>query len=356
MFQRFTVKNFRCFNTLRLDPLARVNLIAGMNNTGKTALLEAIQLHDHPNDFELPLLINKARGIQEPKRSAADVCAWLFHDRNPAAGAEMSSEDDLGITRSLSVWLLDAVTAGERFPEAERQLRSSFRPDLTDPHLPRLVLRYQQAQDAERVSIGVLEGRSLPSMSARLPWTIPSIYLSSAAPSAEQDVQYFGELEAAKRQDEILPALRKLEPRLQRLSLIPLAGEPVLHGEIDGLPRLVPVPFMGEGLRRLLSFLLAIGNCPDGVVLIDEIENGLHYSVLKTVWQALAHAARRNRVQVFATTHSWECIWAAHRAFKEDGSYDFRYHRLDRREKTIVLKSLDERMLDAVEKTDLEIR
>src|SRR6266542_3292977 len=65
MWQNVTVKNFRCFSGLFLEPLARVNLIAGKNNTGKTALLEAIHLHNHPADCQLPVTINKARGIKK---------------------------------------------------------------------------------------------------------------------------------------------------------------------------------------------------------------------------------------------------------------------------------------------------
>src|SRR5260370_15583162 len=119
------------------------------------------------------------------------------------------------------------------------------------------------------------------------------------------------------------------ESGLGRVSLIPMADKTVIHGDI-GMSRLMPIPFMGEGLRRVLSIVLAIANAKDGVVLIDEIENGLHYSVHKQVWQAIAAAARNNNVQVFATTHSWECIRYAHEAFSEDTIYDLRMHRLDR--------------------------
>ena len=68
-----------------------------------------------------------------------------------------------------------------------------------------------------------------------------------------------------------------------------MAGTREIHGDI-GLPLLLPIPLMGEGLRRLLSLLLAIANLKDGIVLIDEIENGFHYSVHKKVWQAIASA------------------------------------------------------------------
>jgi AAA15 family ATPase/GTPase len=119
---------------------------------------------------------------------------------------------------------------------------------------------------------------------------------------------------------------------------------------------MVPIPFMGDGIRRVLSIVLAIANAPGGVVLIDEVENGLHYSVMKDVWKAIALAARQFDVQVFATTHSWECILAAHHAFQESKPYELRYFRLDRVGDQISAKSLDEQSLTRIESTDLEIR
>jgi ABC-type glutathione transport system ATPase component len=168
-------------------------------------------------------------------------------------------------------------------------------------------------------------------------------------------VRFFGELEASKRQEEILPSLQILEPRLHKLSLVPLAGETVIHGDI-GLPRLVPVPFMGEGMRRLLTVLLAIANARGGVVLIDEIENGLHYSVQKQVWQAIAHAARQSDVQVFATTHSYECINAAHEAFASSEPYDFTLHRLDRVNDTIEAVRYDRDTMEYALEMSHEVR
>jgi hypothetical protein len=355
MFTHFVVKNFRCFAGLHLKDLQRVNLIAGMNNTGKTALLEAIHLHNNPNNCELPISISKVRGVIEPSRTPEDICAWLFWGKHAAGGMDVSSWDDKGITRTLAMWVLDTVTSRERFPEAEKRLRDSFRADIAEANLPRLILRYEQTNEAEQVAIGILGGLSYCSSSPRILWSIPSVYLGSGVPSPDQDVAYFGELEAAKRQEEILPALRILEPRLQRLSIIPLAGQPVIHGDI-GLPRLVPVPFMGEGMRRVLSFVLAIANAPGGVVLIDEIENGLHHTVLKNVWQAIAQAARKADVQVFATTHSYECINAAHEAFLASGTYDFNLHRLDREEGGIEVVSYDQESIGGAMDHFMEVR
>jgi hypothetical protein len=390
MFTHFIVKNFRCFADLHLQHLTRVNLISGKNNTGKTALLEAIHLHNNPSNCNLPVAINKQRGIREPEKAFSDLVEWLFYRKQVEIGLELSSSDERGTARALSIYLLDSAAARERFPEAVNSLVEALPAGQWNYLLGGLILRYEQAGEPPRFSWGTPnQFGGLMSASARIPWSIPSIYLGSGLPSRDQDVKFFGELEAAKRQAEIVPTLQILDPRLQRLALVPLAnepvvafsgpgssgviatatpapglqpvpvyhpaGEPILHGDI-GLPRLIPMPLLGEGMRRVLSLVLAIANAPGGVVLIDEIENGLHYSVQKDVWKAIAHAARQANVQVFATTHSWECIEAAHRAFKETGPYELRYYRLDRRGEDILIKSLDEAMLDTVEKSDLEVR
>ena len=65
---------------------------------------------------------------------------------------------------------------------------------------------------------------------------------------------------------------------------------------------------------------------------IDEIENGLHYSVHKDVWRPLELWQRQLDIQVFATTHSYEMIRAAYEAFKEEDRLDeFRFTALDRK-------------------------
>ena len=104
-----------------------------------------------------------------------------------------------------------------------------------------------------------------------------------------------------------------MEPRLRALEENSVAGYPMIWGDI-GLPELVPLSMMGEGMTRVTRILLGISDVAGGIILIDEIENGIHYSVLHKVWSAIADAAERAQVQVFATTHSFECMAAAHQA------------------------------------------
>ncbi|HAJ58928.1 MAG TPA: ATPase, partial [Cyanobacteria bacterium UBA8543] len=181
------------------------------------------------------------------------------------------------------------------------------------------------------------------------------IYLTTSTGSPKEDAQRFSNLERVGRQDEVLQTLRLLEPRLQRLTLLVMEREPIIYGDI-GMRELVPLPLMGEGIGRLLSIILAIANAKGGTILIDEIENGLHYSVMTDVWQAIADAARRADVQIFATTHSLECIKAAHEAFEASEKYDFRYHRLERVNDDIRAVTYDQETLATSDEMNLEMR
>jgi len=85
----------------------------------------------------------------------------------------------------------------------------------------------------------------------------------------------------------------------------------ILEVDMD-LSSLIPVNLLGGGMANFLSVALAMLDSSNGVVLIDEIENGLHYSVLHKLWQAVFRWSQELNVQVFATTHSTECIRAFH--------------------------------------------
>lgn len=152
-----------------------------------------------------------------------------------------------------------------------------------------------------------------------------------------------------------MKVLRAVEPRLRRLSVVVTGSIPMIYGDL-GLGRLIPLPVMGEGMARLASIVLAIANTSNGVVLVDEVENGLHHSVLPKVWRLIGEATRTFNAQLFATTHSLECIEAAHRAFRSGGRYDFCLYRLENLGKSNRVITYDQETLEAALETDLEVR
>src|ERR1043166_6333331 len=98
--------------------------------------------------------------------------------------------------------------------------------------------------------------------------------------------------------------LKNLEPRLESVDALNLGSDPLLFADL-GFSEMIPVTQLGQGFNRLLDIYSKIVTADANVLLIDEIENGLHHSIQPIIWEGLFNAARELDVQIFATTHSW---------------------------------------------------
>ena len=128
-----------------------------------------------------------------------------------------------------------------------------------------------------------------------------------------------------------------------------------MYGDI-GLKRPLPLHFISGGLINLLIIVFDIYKSSDAVVFLDEIDTGLHHSVIGKVWEAIGKAAEEFNTQVFATTHSRECIVAAHEAFSKGKKYDFRLHRLEMIKDKIHAITYDKKTLSGSIELDWEVR
>ena len=74
---------------------------------------------------------------------------------------------------------------------------------------------------------------------------------------------------------------------------------------------------MGDGMKRVLGIVASLVSVESGILLVDEIDTGLHHEVLTDMWKIIFTTAATIGTQVFATTHSWDCVRAFHRAMQE---------------------------------------
>ncbi len=355
MLRSFTVKNFRCFKDLTLAPLERVNVIAGKNNVGKTALLEGLYLHSGPGLPRSPQAFEFLRCLERFSQAEEESWEWLFAGKEVEDVIEFQGAT-AGSARTLRIRLED--TAATDFPPrgngpaapggAEARPTAGAR-QLVLSYEDRDGPGYQEVEVAVS-GTGTVAVRRTPH--ARFPG---SVLLGACAGSSSHDEERYSSLVEVGREAAVLPALQLLDPRLRRFAVLVAGGTPSLHADL-GTGRLIPVRYLGEGLRRLLSVVLAIASTPGGLVLIDEVENGLHHAVLTKVWQALARAAREADVQVVATTQSYECIQAAHQASLESGCYDLRLFRLDRVDAEIRVAVYNQTTLETSVEMNLEVR
>ena len=367
MYKSFEIKNFKCFEHLKLNNLTRVNLIAGKNNVGKTALLEALFLHcDGHNPERLGDLHDLRRGempriftdLGVPRRRLpwrADPRFWqtFFRDFETNQPIEITGVEDGHSLRTVTVSL---TTDEEARDDAAGELNGGG--DLYTGSDTQTVLDLTWSEgEGERGSCRLATRNGALRVLGKLPHHAVLAYRRGARYPLNylEDARLFSDLARRGGTQSLTDALRNLEPRLDRLEVLVEQNVPTIHGRL-GLTQPISLTDMGDGMLRLASLILVFTKTENGVVLVDEIENGLHYSIHEDVWRAIGHAARQFNVQVFATTHSYECIEAAHRAFRGEHQSDFRLFRLERVKGQIRVFDYDPEILETAFESNMEVR
>jgi ABC-type transport system involved in cytochrome c biogenesis ATPase subunit len=322
MINELSLTNFRGFGSLELKGLKRVNLIVGHNNTGKTSLLEGLLILTDPH------FINRLPDAFRPSQGNINLryFRWLIKD---------------GANDKDTVLTAVAPDESKRF---EIILRGRGHPDFDGP-MPQGFLGPDRS--AETFTI-YRSTKKTPPLVCR---TISVQHRDIGAL-----VPLIGKAYRKKDGEETLQRLLAvIDSRIKKVRIDP--GEDGNQIIVDiGLSELVPLSQVGQGVYRVTAILAdIIGEQPD-VLLIDEIENGLHHSVMAQVWTGLAEIAEQLNVQIFATTHSGECLQAAHKAFLKRKTYDLAVIQLFRNESGVQGRVLDQEHIKAAIAEDIELR
>ena len=326
MFERIDVGNYRGFNDLTVDSLGRINLVAGRNNAGKTTLLEAIRLLCGAADARMAIDYDAVRGGalgERPGWMSETYWRPLFHELDTGRILTVSGCHTLIGNMKLEIaWEREIAWESSRKTVIRRtgsngtleKRPCSLKFMYTDPNAGQIK---SEARETTTDKFEFDQGDNY------VPFA--SAILHPGRGDTLDDAVRLGQLRKQKLEAGFLDALRVIEPRLQRAEDNASSGVSMIYVDV-GLAELVPLPVMGAGMTHFARIVLAVASVRGGVVLVDEIENGLHHSVLPDVWRVVGRAAERSNVQMFATTHSFECIEAAYEALGEDG---FRLHRLE---------------------------
>ncbi|MFO7900192.1 MAG: AAA family ATPase [Planctomycetota bacterium] len=362
MYRAFEARNFRCFEDLKVAPLKRLNLVTGLNNVGKTALLEALWLHHGYHNPTLGSTTGSLRGVERVRKD--DFLRHLFRGFDLGRRIELVRGESNDRSRRVIIKAVPSSTSevpmeteGDLAAASEeRRLVGAAAEDASSaPGWEFLIESFDEA-GRETTARASFNGKQVTFTRAEGVKEPNAIFLAARAPHRFSTLaERLSNIAVEKKDEDVIRVLNIIEPNLKNLTVQQRAGAPMIFGDL-GAEELVPLPFMGDGVGRVLNIALAVPDAENGLVLVDEIENGLHYSVMTDVWRALAELATSYDCQLFATTHSWECIRGAHEACCERDEYDFRLHRLEKGEDGIVAVTYDQEMLDAVVRTDLEAR
>jgi hypothetical protein len=358
----FEVEGYRGIRRLRLPRLEQVNLFVGLNNAGKTSLLEAIQLYASRTPRTVLASILRERSDFRPRFSAAkdrdvtpgQVAAAVESVRSLFYGTfsgRMGSPIHLGPSGGG-----DRLTISLPWAPSTSSDEQGNPPDLElflEPESPLVAL--ERGQDRTVLSLDWFFRRfgvMLTGVSQR------TIFIPAQGLSPARLSELWDQAAAAGHAAAIEEAMRSVVPQLERIYLL---GESATGGRSIALQlretvRPVPLTSMGDGTNRVFGLALACVRAKGGALLIDEVENGLHHTVHQEVWASLFSLAERLKVQVFATTHSWEAVLGFQDAAVHSPAKGMLY-RLEREENgEVYAEGYSEQEVAVAAEQDVEVR
>ncbi len=369
--ESLTIKQFRALRQLSIHGLGRVNLITGRNNTGKSSVLEALRLLASSGSPSVIYEILRyreedTRQIEEPARpaEAADLftLSSLFHGF-PQFSLQLEPLviEATGGQRRMMLSVEPGSFSSQEGPDGTTRLVLR-QPGLfaEGDGLPALVIKADGTQRAMRLSSFTRSYASrvpsfLPEGESRLPCVFVSPYGGERTATLGR---LWDNIALSDSEQDVVEALRIIDPDISAVSMI--GGEETRQQRTaivraKGMPRPMPLRSFGDGLNRLFGIVLSLVNAKDGLLLIDEFENGMHYSVQPDAWRVIFDLARRLEVQVVATSHSWDAIEAFQKVASQD-SEKGALIRLTRRGNNIVPTLFSEDELAVVTRDRIEVR
>ena len=357
MLKNLDIENFRGIKSLKIKDMRRIVLLSGKNNVGKSSILEAIFfIMDHlsPDSFNR---MNSFRGMSI---FANDPSAWepLFYQMNPGHDIQIRLErraDTLALRYSKDDSYIPAQSN-----ELPQNIASSFRSSAQRSYTLRFDFNIQGSDEYSETghfSIsenGLLRELADKKQGEQLLQLTYTIFLNNGLVRSDRSVpDRMGRAEMDGRKGEVIDCLKLIDSSVSDIVTLSVNGIPQLFVRTaDGL---LPVQFSGDGINKLLQIVLSIMDARDGIVLIDEVDTGFHYSMYPALWEIISRISKDCNCQVVATTHSYENILAAVEGIK-DCAEDFAYYRLGYDDRELKSYRYNYDLLKSAFRSNMEIR
>lgn len=359
------IEGYRAYRHLLIPQLGRINLVVGKNNVGKSSLLEALWLYAKRANLtelkkilqardESPMTFNRPdRPGDKPEDRVRDI-KQIFHGRKDVEGefgwikiGPVDATDDL-----LSMTIRWYIRQEEGEDGEYRLVR------VNDPATNPDAAVYLE-------SLWGTKGRRIDNLAARVLGQrgvvnpVPGYFIPANGMNNPLINRLWDGIALTEGEDAVIKALQIIAPDVKRISFVGQNDDErwrVPLVKIGDQAEPVYLRSLGEGMSRLLGITLALANSANGMLLIDEVESGLHYSIQPDVWRLIFQTARTLNVQVFATTHSWDCIEAFQKASSEDQAEEAMLIRLENKQGEIIPTLFDERRLSIATREQIEVR
>ena len=363
--ESITLERFRAFRELTIRGLGRVNLITGKNNTGKSSVLEGLRIlaSTAAPDVIYDILRYPEENIEEAEeeRHPADTDS-LFQVSGLFHGFPLLSEDTEPIAISTSGKSSPmSMTMRLDWRSAELDLDGKYRLvplDKLDPDgIAALVVERQDTINVYplerfRYPYSMRRGRFGPSSETQM----ACIFVSPYGGGTGMLGPLWDKIALSDREKDVIEALRIIDPQISAVSMVgSTSRKPTAIVRADNIERPIPLRSFGDGLNRLFGIILSLVNAREGLLLVDEFENGLHHTVQLDMWRTIFRLAQTLDIQVFATSHSWDVVETFQKAAAE-APEEGALIRLARRGEDIIPTVLSEDELAIATRDQIEVR
>ncbi|MEI7668594.1 MAG: AAA family ATPase [Pseudomonadota bacterium] len=321
MFKTLEIKNYRGLSHFKMEKLGRINLLVGGNNSGKTSILEALQLlATNGNPLALWNILSRRGEYSPPEESPSRYgrtseleISHLFLGHEIKQGSSFSISANNKIKQELVC----------NIEEMKEENLSLLHPEEDDAIGIRLALYFKgnPMPSVPMVPLSKSDSLGLDTIESLLRRRVQRSnitlnnniqYVSTESLSVAELHSRWNEIALTPNELLVLQALKFLDTKIERIAAIPAGSFSRSRGgfivKFESSKRPVPIGSLGDGAWRMLALAIALSSAKDSILLIDEIDTGLHYSVMSSMWKMINETAKEFNIQVFATTHSLDCV------------------------------------------------
>jgi AAA15 family ATPase/GTPase len=255
------IKNFKCFEDFKAEGFGRVNLIGGKNNVGKTAFMEAVYVNT----------------------SSETISNMLFSLSNI-----YRNRDRLNISRDE----LNIITMLEKYQSFNLQSINSINYTFNTSSINRsLTIELNSIQETIdfTTQINFNKNKNI-------------IFIDDFGFTNYELKEIYKPVQLQDKDTLLNEYIMNFDKTITQFKIISDIPYLQYSGEYYSLNN------FGDGIKQYISIIASLYACKDKYLFIDEIENGIHYTNLDKLWEIILTISKQQNVQVFATTHSKECI------------------------------------------------
>ena len=383
MLQSLKIEGFRGFQNFEMANLGRINLLVGKNNSGKTSILEAIQFLYAQNNIDIFLETISYRGEFAWLENKLAGRTKVFEICHLFPGHEIVPSQEIIIIGSRESHQ-ESVTISVKSIPIQLSLFSDKNDDLNNDNIfddeewNKLLLSIRWSQSQKPIELELLANGTLARDSIRRIASLSRIshkigidnkielkFLTPFSLTSSDMAALFDNIVLSPLEDLIIESLKIIEPKIERIASIgsgkySTANNLGVRGgfliKIKNHDQPIPIGSLGDGFWRMLGLVLAMVNLENGILLVDEIDSGLHFTVMTDMWKVVWEIAKKLNIQVFATTHSRDCWQSLAELITEEKITDneITIQRIDREKSQSVIFDPEEIVIAAT--SNLEVR